>query len=189
MSGWLDPEEQRAWRAFLAAQRAVAAAVEAQLQRDAGLPHTYYEILVHLSEAPGQTLRMGELARACGSSRSRLSHAVARLEESGWVQRRTCPVDGRGQFAVLTAQGLAQLRRAAPGHAAQVRRSVFDRLTREQVTQLQRIGEAIARDGEAEGGRVGRRGGGHRGGAALARAEGGRPGLAEVGSGGPAPAG
>ncbi len=187
MSGWLDPEEQRAWRAFLAAQRAVAAAVEAQLQRDAGLPHTYYEILVHLSEAPGQTLRMGELARACGSSRSRLSHAVARLEESGWVQRRTCPVDGRGQFAVLTAQGLAQLCRAAPGHAAQVRRSVFDRLTREQVTQLQRIGEAIARDGEG-GGEEGSEEGSEEG-PPLTWAEAGQPRPAEVGSGAPAPAG
>ena len=80
---WLDDDEQRTWRAFLTAQRLLFDRLERQLQRDAGLPHAYYEILVRLSEAPDRTLRMSQLADSSLSSRSRLSHAVARLEERG----------------------------------------------------------------------------------------------------------
>ena len=99
---WLSQEEQRTWRLFLQACESVFAAADAQLARDSGLPHGYYEILVHLSEAPNRALRMTQLARASTYSKSRLSHAVARLEERSWVQRRDCPTDRRGQIAQLT---------------------------------------------------------------------------------------
>jgi DNA-binding MarR family transcriptional regulator len=118
--------------------------VEAQLLRDSGIPHGYYEILVNLSEAPGRSLRMSQLAEASISSRSRLSHAVARLEERGWVERLDCATDRRGQIAHLTDAGFAALDAAAPGHVEQVRRSVFDRLTADQVAQLEAISAAIA---------------------------------------------
>jgi DNA-binding MarR family transcriptional regulator len=114
-----------------------------QLQRDSGMPHAYYEILVALSEAPGRTLRMSELAGRRGSSRSRLSHAVARLEEAGWVCREGCPTDRRGSYAVLTDKGFAALEAAAPGHVTEVREQLFDKLTPEQVEQLGEISKAI----------------------------------------------
>ena len=81
---------------------------------------------------------MTQLAEASTSSKSRLSHAVARLEERGWVERPDCPTDRRGQIARLTDAGFAALDAAAPGHVEQVRRSLFDRLTPEQVEQLRR---------------------------------------------------
>ena len=112
---WLDDEEQRTWRAFLAAQRLLSDRLERQLQREAGLPHGYYEILVRLSEAPGRTLRMSRLATSSLSSRSRLSHAVARMEEAGWIRRRACAEDRRGAFAELTDEGLAILERPETG--------------------------------------------------------------------------
>ena len=84
---WLNHDEQRAWRAFLNANRLLFEAIDQQLQREAEIPHAYYEILVRLSEAPGRRLRMSELADASKYSRSRLSHAVARLEEQGWIRR------------------------------------------------------------------------------------------------------
>ena len=89
---WLTEEEQRTWRLFLQACQSVFAATDAQLARDSGLPHGYYEILVHLSEAPNRALRMTQLARASTYSKSRLSHAVARLEERGWVARLFRPL-------------------------------------------------------------------------------------------------
>src|SRR5258706_4253516 len=92
---WLTEEEQRAWRLFLQACQSVFAATDAQLARDSGLPHGYYEILVHLSEARNRALRMTQLARASTYSKSRLSHAVARLEERRWVQRRELLTDRR----------------------------------------------------------------------------------------------
>jgi DNA-binding MarR family transcriptional regulator len=140
---WLTAEEQRAWRSFLGACQSLFGAVDAQLLRESGLPLGYYEILVHLSEAPDRALRMSELAKASTYSRSRLSHAVARLEERGLVERRDCPTDRRGQVAQLTDEGFALLEAAAPGHVEQVRRSLIDALTAEQVSHLAAISTAI----------------------------------------------
>ncbi|MDQ6725755.1 MAG: MarR family transcriptional regulator [Actinomycetota bacterium] len=147
---WLSDEEQRTWRAFLAAVRLLTAELDRELQRDADMPHTYYEILVALSEAPCRTLRMSELAELSQSSRSRLSHAVSRLEEEGWVERRDCPTDRRGALAVLTDEGFAVLEAAAPGHVEAVRRNLFDQLTPEQIAELGRISAAV-RDGLTPG--------------------------------------
>jgi DNA-binding MarR family transcriptional regulator len=140
---WLSPEEQQTWRSFVGACLAFFAALDAQLQRDSGMPHAYYEILVRLSEAPGRALRMSQLAEAAAASKSRASHAVARLEERGWVRRVDCPTDRRGQIAELTEEGYAALVAAAPGHVEQVRRSLFDVLTPSQVGQLRAISEAM----------------------------------------------
>jgi DNA-binding MarR family transcriptional regulator len=149
---WLSAEEQSAWRSFLAATQTLFSAVEAQLQRESGIPHGYYEILVNLSEAPDRSLRMSQLAEASTSSKSRLSHAVARLEERGWVERLDCPTDRRGQVARLTDVGFMALEAAAPAHVEQVRRSLFDRITAEQVSHLAAISVAVAagEQGDAE---------------------------------------
>jgi DNA-binding MarR family transcriptional regulator len=148
---WLSADEQQAWRTLLTACQTLFGAIDAQLQRDAGFPHGYYEILVRLSEAPGRAMRMTQLAEASTSSKSRLSHAVARLEERGWVSRTNCPTDRRGQIAELTDDGLAALAAAAPGHVSQVRRSVIDPLSPEQVGQLREISAAIAAASSQEG--------------------------------------
>ncbi len=149
---WLTAEEQRIWRSFLGACQSLLGAVDAELIRDAGMPLGYYEILVRLSEAPDRALRMTQLATASTYSKSRLSHAVARLEERGWVERRDCPTDRRGQIAQLTDDGMAVLEASAPGHVDQVRRSLIDVLTPEQVRQLGEICAAViaaAAPGEA----------------------------------------
>ena len=132
MTRWLSADEQQVWRAFLGANKLVFEQLDRELQRDCGIPHTYYEILVRLSEAPDRRLRMSALADRSQSSRSRLSHAVARLEENGWVKRESCADDKRGQLAVLTDEGFAALERAAPSHVESVRKHVFDPLTEEQ---------------------------------------------------------
>ena len=79
--------------------------LDRQLQHDSGMPHTYYVILAMLSEAPQRTLTMGQLADIVRSSPSRLSHAVARLEEAGWVRRSRPSTDRRTTHAQLTEQG------------------------------------------------------------------------------------
>lgn len=136
MTEWLSDDEQRAWRALLRTSELLQGALDAQLQRDAGIPHTYYVVLAMLSEAPDRTLRMSELACAASASPSRLSHAVGRLEGRGWVRRRPSPRDGRGTLATLTDAGWDFLVQQAPGHVAAVRRSLFDHLTPQQVDQL-----------------------------------------------------
>ena len=141
---WLTHEQQRAWRAYVEAIRLLQDTLDAQLQADADMPHAYYEILVRLSDAPDRRLRMTELATGTQSSRSRVSHAVTRLEERGWVRRAPCPSDRRGQLAVLTDEGFAALAAAAPGHVARVREAVIDPLTTEQLRALADASTAIA---------------------------------------------
>lgn len=140
---WLSDHEQGVWRRYLAASGLINDELERQLQRDSGLPHAYYEVLVSLSEAPDRTLRMSELAERSRSSRSRMSHAVARLEQAGLIERRGCPSDKRGAFAVLTEKGYSALADAAPGHVNAVRGVLFDALTPAQIEQLGEICSAI----------------------------------------------
>ncbi len=148
---WLDDEEQRAWRSFLRAASAIDEALDRQLQRDAGMPHAYYQVLAMLSEAPARTLRMSQLAERTTSSPSRLSHAVSRLEEKGWVRRERHPTDRRGALAVLTDDGWAAVRAAAPGHVDEVRRVLFDRLGPGQVSQLRAISERLTEQPDPPG--------------------------------------
>jgi DNA-binding MarR family transcriptional regulator len=140
---WLSPAEQLVWRSFIEATQLLTDRLDQELQRQSAMPHTYYEVLVRLSETPDRRLRMSTLADRSMSSRSRLSHAVTRLEEAGWVRRETCRTDRRGQFAVLTDAGFAALEAAAPGHVESVRSHLFDPLTAQQVKQLGEICSAI----------------------------------------------
>ncbi|RBY86991.1 MarR family winged helix-turn-helix transcriptional regulator [Blastococcus sp. TF02A-26] len=142
---WLDAEEQKAWRAYLYSTQLLTDRLDRELTQATGISHAYYEILVALSETPGRSLRMSELADRCLSSRSRLSHAVSRLEERGWVRRQVCPEDGRGQLAVLTDEGFAALEAAAHVHVESVRTHLFDQLTPEQVASMRDVGETLLR--------------------------------------------
>ncbi|MFF9351601.1 MarR family winged helix-turn-helix transcriptional regulator [Streptomyces sp. NPDC014734] len=148
---WLSDDEQRAWSAYLHATTLLEDHLDRQLQRDAGMPHIYYGLLVQLSRAPRRRKRMTELAKDAKITRSRLSHAVARLEKSGWVRRENCPSDKRGQNAVLTDEGFEMLRRSAPGHVRAVRQAMFDRLTPEQMRSLGEIMQVIATGLQPEG--------------------------------------
>jgi DNA-binding MarR family transcriptional regulator len=147
---WLNRQEQRTWRAFLRASRMVEAAVDEDLYRAAGMRAGNYLILAMLSEAPGHELRMTDLATRTNSSRSALSHAVGRLEERGWVRRKACATDRRGQMAILTAAGYRAVVSAAPGHVARVRAAVFNAFTPAEVMAFgqlcERITEAVERE-------------------------------------------
>jgi DNA-binding MarR family transcriptional regulator len=141
---WLNDEERRAWLAYIDFSTLLADYLNRQLRRDAGMTHADYSLLAHLSSAPEHTLGMSELAQRLKITRSRLTHAVNRLGEAGLVDRRENPADGRGQLAVLTAEGFGLLSEAAPGHVEAVRRVVFDVLTPEQVCRFAEIGEAVS---------------------------------------------
>ena len=141
---WLTPEEQRAWRAYIAASHLLEDAIDRQLQQEAGMPHLYYSILANLSETPERRLRMTDLAEKTKITRSRLTYAVTRLEKDGLIRRENCKWDKRGSIAALTDKGMAVLERAAPGHVDTVRSLLFDKLSPEQVGQLEEIFSGIA---------------------------------------------
>ncbi|MER5185667.1 MarR family transcriptional regulator [Streptomyces sp. NPDC002896] len=133
---WLDADEQQQWYAFAYVLTQLPAALEAQMQRDAGIAHFDYVVMSALSGAPERTLRMSEVAQYAGSTLSRLSNVVIRLEKRGWVRRHPDPSDGRATLATLTDDGMDKVAAAAPGHVDAVRRLVFDPLTKAQQRQL-----------------------------------------------------
>jgi DNA-binding MarR family transcriptional regulator len=96
-----------------------------------------------LSMAAERTLRMSDVAEFTDSSLSRLSNVVNRLERRGWVRRTPDPTDGRYTLAVLTDDGWGKVVASAPGHVAEVRRLVFDPLTKAQQRQLRQISRRI----------------------------------------------
>ncbi|MFE6923320.1 MarR family winged helix-turn-helix transcriptional regulator [Nocardia sp. NPDC057663] len=133
---WLDADEQQHWYAFAYVLTQLPAALESQMQREAGIAHFDYVVMSALSGAPERTLRMSELAQYAGSTLSRLSNVIIRLEKRGWVRRHPDPADGRVTLATLTDDGMAKVAAAAPGHVEAVRRLVFDPLTKAQQRQL-----------------------------------------------------
>jgi DNA-binding MarR family transcriptional regulator len=140
---WLDDDEMAAWLPLTRVVYLLPQALDRQLREESGISHTYYQMLARLSAEPDHTTSMGNLARLSSTSPSRLSHAVSGLEKRGWVERFPCPGDRRIQYVRLTDTGLAELERIAPGHVAEVRRVLFDRLTPEQVARLREIGETL----------------------------------------------
>ncbi|HEY0189385.1 MAG TPA: MarR family transcriptional regulator [Cellulomonas sp.] len=140
---WLTADQLRAWTRLEAVAELLPAALDHQLQRDAELSHFDYLVLAKLSEAPDRTLRMTRLAAQTNASLPRLSHVASRLEARGLLARRQCRDDRRSTLATLTEAGWAQVLATAPGHVAEVRRLVMDRLTADQVAQLDAIALAV----------------------------------------------
>jgi len=142
---WLNDEERQAWLTLGSLLVQLGPALDSQLRRDAGLSHFEYTVMSVLSEAPDRTRRMSELAALADGSLSRLSMVAARLEKKGWVRRSPDPADGRYTLATLTDAGWEKVVEAAPGHVEEVRRVIFDPLTKSQVHQLTNIGQRILR--------------------------------------------
>ncbi|MFJ3320244.1 MULTISPECIES: MarR family winged helix-turn-helix transcriptional regulator [unclassified Curtobacterium] len=145
----LSAEELEVWVALATVLERLPTALDAQLQRDSGLTHFEHGVLFALDSEPDRTLRMSVLAAAASGTLSRLSRAVTRLEQKGWVHRVVDPTDGRFTLAVLTDSGHEQVVASTPAHQALVRRVVFDALTPAQVRQLGAVSRRIA---EAVGG-------------------------------------
>jgi DNA-binding MarR family transcriptional regulator len=140
---WLSEEERAAWLSFASVLFRLPVALDNQLQRDAGVSHFEYTVMSALSEAPERTLRMSGLAAMAESGLPRLSQVVGRLEKRGWITRAADPADGRSTLATLTEQGWNKVVQTAPGHVEEVRRLVFDPLTKAQQRRLHEISRRI----------------------------------------------
>lgn len=147
----LSDEDLKTWAAVATLLEWLPAALDGQLQADAGLTHFEYGILYALHSAEGGTLRMSTLAGYSNSSLSRLSRAATRLESKGWMRRESDPDDGRFTLARLTSAGAAKVEQAAPAHTELVQRTVFDALTRAQSRQLGEISRRVLAAIRADG--------------------------------------
>jgi DNA-binding MarR family transcriptional regulator len=140
---WLDPSQQRSWRALVMGTTLLFDRLDDDLRRDHDISLVEYEILVRLSERDGQ-MRMAALADALAHSRSRVTHTVTRMENAGLVQRSSSPEDGRGILCTITDKGHDLLVRAAPTHVAGVRAHLVDLSTTEDFAALGRVFDAVS---------------------------------------------
>ncbi len=139
---WLTTDQQKIWRSWLGAVAKIDRHLDEDL-RQHGLDLGEYEILVCLSDAPDRKLRMSELAEAVRQSRSRLTHAVSRMEKRGLVTRTSAPDDRRGVIATLTDEGFELLSAAAPSHVAAVRHILVDAMGPQRYAELGRAMDAV----------------------------------------------
>jgi DNA-binding MarR family transcriptional regulator len=130
------------WRSFLRAHAGVLRELERELAGEAGLPLSWYDVLLQLAEAPQRRLRMADLADRVLLSRSGLTRLVDRIEADGLVRRERSADDARGTFTVLTAQGMDRLRAAAPVHLAGIQRHFLAQFAPDD---LRRLGELLGR--------------------------------------------
>jgi DNA-binding MarR family transcriptional regulator len=139
---WLTEDQLNSWKAVVALTMTLPAALDAQLKRDTGLNSFDYHVLAALADLPDGAMGMGELATLSQGSPSRLSHAVARMERAGWIERRNG--EARCVNAHLTAAGRRKLVASAPGHVHEVRRLVIDALTADQLRVLGEAARLVA---------------------------------------------
>ncbi|GGS17704.1 MarR family transcriptional regulator [Actinokineospora fastidiosa] len=140
---WLSPAEMRAWRAYVIGSELLRQQLNRELQERHQIALADYEVLVRLSEQPEGRMRMSHLAGQVASSKSRLSHQIARMEKSGLVTRLNCPDDARGVIAEITPRGLEILRTAAPTHVEGVREHLVDLMTEDEQTVVAALFERV----------------------------------------------
>jgi DNA-binding MarR family transcriptional regulator len=133
-----DPERLAVWRALLEAHATITQKLASELEAERGLPLSWYEVLLQLTEAGGR-LRMQELAGRMLIHKSSLTRLVDRMEDGGLVVREPCVEDGRGHYAVVTREGRETFRRAAPVHLRGIQREFGRHLTESDVIALQRV--------------------------------------------------
>ena len=136
---WLSAQEEHLWRAWTQLNVELSATLQREMQNDAKLSLSDYEVLVHLTDSPEGRVRVNDLARLLQWERSRVSHHLTRMERRGLVERRECAEDGRGAFIAVTKAGRTANEQAAPGHVAAVRRLVFDALDENDVSCLSQV--------------------------------------------------
>ena len=121
---------------MLQGQSLLQTVLDRELRELAGIALADYEVLVIVSESPGHTRRMAEIAEEVGVSRSRLSHTVARLEKRGIVKRTSTRGDGRGVNCSMTDEGWGLMQKIAPIHVEGVREHLIDLMSPEETQVL-----------------------------------------------------
>ncbi|WP_033341329.1 MarR family winged helix-turn-helix transcriptional regulator [Catenuloplanes japonicus] len=140
----LAADEDALWRALAHVVHQLPRVLDDDMSRAEGLSMTEFAILLSLSEAPDQQLRMVELSAATALSPSRVTRVVADLARLGLVRRTRHATDARGSVAVLTDVGAKKVEDAQPGHVASARRRVLDHIPAADRPAVSRALRAIA---------------------------------------------
>ncbi len=138
-----SPERLRAWRLYFESALALHDVLDTELERDAGLPLRWYDVLVHLEETP-DGLRMNELAERILYSKSGFTRVVDRMEEAGLVRRVRPENDRRSILVVLTDQGRETMKHARRHHRHSIERHFSRHLTDADIRALTRALEKLS---------------------------------------------
>lgn len=137
-----DPE-LGAWRAFLRAGAASAQALESALS-STGVSHSEYDVLVNIAQGPREGVRPTELAERVLITKSGLTRLLDRLVDRGYIERRACASDRRGQLIVLTTDGRHAFRRASPNVVRAIGSIFGERFSERDLAALRSACERIA---------------------------------------------
>ncbi|MEX2132530.1 MAG: MarR family transcriptional regulator [Acidimicrobiia bacterium] len=137
--------DEEIWRSYLVAARLLFEELDSRLDSSAGVSLPDYTLLARLRDAGEEGLRMSELAESAVFSRSRISHAISRLENQGWVERRSCPTDRRGSYAALTEAGAAKLAEAEPVHTEVIKEHMLGSIDVADAESFRRATDQIGR--------------------------------------------
>jgi DNA-binding MarR family transcriptional regulator len=141
---WLDPDQQVNWRAYLVGSTLLMDTLDRELRSAHSISMAEYEILVRLSETPGRTLRMAQIAESMQHSRSRVTHTVARMQKAGLIRREAAEDDKRGVDAIMTDKGWELLQAAAHTHVAGVRAHFVDLAAPDDFAAMGRLMNAVS---------------------------------------------
>jgi DNA-binding MarR family transcriptional regulator len=133
-----EPDGLAAFAALLKVQAAVVRKLEERLEEHRLVPIAQYDFLLELNSAPGRRLRMQQLSDRVVLSRSRVSRVVDEMEKAGLVRRDPDPDDKRAAFAVITDDGRAALRKAAPVYLQGIEEEFLSHLTAGERKTLER---------------------------------------------------
>jgi DNA-binding MarR family transcriptional regulator len=95
------------WEVLCRVHGTMSAAIEKDMQPDAGMPFAWYEVLLHLTRAPQGLMRYQDLAKVAGISDSGASRRLEQMVNAGLIDRKSCPTDRRGVYAHITPAGQA----------------------------------------------------------------------------------
>jgi DNA-binding MarR family transcriptional regulator len=153
MGEQMKDERFLAWYGLLQVEARSTELVGGEIERETGLPMTWFELLANLHWPEGQRRRMSELADDVLLSRGGITRLIARMEEAGYVRREIPPEDRRAVYAVLTDKGREAVERAFPVLFDSLARHFGDQLDAEDVRRLNTIWARLLRvmDAKCEG--------------------------------------
>ena len=125
-----------AWRAVLNAHKSVVAHAEHALATAELPPLAWYDVLWAIRRAPARRVRMAELAASLTISRGGLTKLADRLETAGLIRREPADNDGRGLYAVVTAEGNTLLRRMWPVYSRALRETFVSAITEQEAAVI-----------------------------------------------------
>lgn len=132
-------QHESMWRAFIEAHSAVMRVLEQDMMEKHGLALSWYDVLLHLAEAPEGRLRLGELANSVILTKSGITRLIDRMVDAGMVVREACPGDRRGYYAVITQSGRDTIEKVGPGHSQKAWEVFLSQVSPEEAAVLHRV--------------------------------------------------